>query len=1368
MNTPTPSNSLTSIGRIENNHRKNKPPGTVRTLAVSCLITFAATWQAFCASQTWSNAPTDNNWTNINNWNGLAAPGAVNSTGNGDTATFNAPIPQTGIGGVSQPITNDVQRGIRNVLFDTANCGAYVFGSNLVDNSLEIIHLGNITVNPAVANPITFNQGVRFRVPNSTNGRYDFTNNASSPNAAIYIGCLTNSTANTRPLVMFLGGSNTGTNTIAHFDDANGGAVGSAGAILLDKVGSGTWILSGPNDLPQKTSAGNIARVQVIDGTLIVKDVAALGAISAANLLVTNTGVLQIDGITPQNLGFGLRSGGTIRMNGTGGINGLVVGNQSALSATLRTTSASDVFTVGSPGVSVISGGAADSVLNFNGPGTMVLGAANTYIGKWSFNSGTNKIGDLNALGTAPIANISAGAILDTTIFGPSTYALTTASLSANGTGTAIGSNAATILADPAGTVDLASGSRPLALSFTPSSFSGDITHPALFVAQGTLSLGGNSFAINNASGTPLGAGTYRLIQQASGNITSAGGYAVVVGGSGLAPGAVPAIQVINGEVDLIVTIYVAKNLVWTGGNPDTTWNANAGGNNNWLNGAQAVAFTNSDNATFNSIGSANPTVSLSGAIQPSSVTVDTSANNYTFNGAGIIAGTTGLKKLNPGTLLVQVANTYSGGTVVSNGTVQLGIDNAIPGSGSATLDVYSPGVIDMNGFADTISGLTGNGTIDILSGGISTLTVGNNNASSTFGGLLKNTSGTLGLTKAGNGQFTLLGAHTFAGPTTINAGTLEVRDPNALGSGASPVTINGGSLRTTTSLNLSNLTGATVGTSIANATGAGATKITHTGAGNFTGVISDGASGTVSVYIPSGTLQLNAINTYNGGTIVASGATLASGVINAAVIAGQPGSGGIIASNGATISMPTAVSTAAAIPNPITNIDANGTITLSSLGQANNFNGQFFGGANNTNIFVGPMSVGGASSFSNFPGTVVVSNAASFRWFVGNGGLAGGDNTIFDIRGTMFSRDQSTIRLGVLVGDGALTAPSVTPPATFLIGGKNVGTVFSGVVQGSNNITKIGSAELTLNGTALYTNTVTLPDNSVVDFTLLSNRVTYTGITTVSNGTLRIIAPNNLTNSSAVTLAGGSAVLDVSSSGFLTNQTTLDINTLDQPTNTVVVTNGTLEILAGQSLNGQGSILGTVICDTGSTNNIGMPIGTLSIGGSATLNSVINMDLNRANSPATNDMISASSINVSGTVNITNVGPDLVTGDTYKLFSVPVSGTFAAVNLPLQNQAGTITYVWANRLDIDGTIQVLSGASSVSSSPTNITAAFAGNTLDLSWPADHTGWTMQTNSIGITSTGSWFPLPGSAATNHVIVTVDRTRGNVFYRLVYQ
>src|SRR5213592_806082 len=100
-------------------------------LPIVCWLVLAGTLGAQAASQTWTNAPVDNAWTNTNNWVGLAVPGAVNSTGNGDTATYNAPIPLSGIGGAGLPITNDVQRGIRNVLFDTATCGAYVFGTSL-------------------------------------------------------------------------------------------------------------------------------------------------------------------------------------------------------------------------------------------------------------------------------------------------------------------------------------------------------------------------------------------------------------------------------------------------------------------------------------------------------------------------------------------------------------------------------------------------------------------------------------------------------------------------------------------------------------------------------------------------------------------------------------------------------------------------------------------------------------------------------------------------------------------------------------------------------------------------------------------------------------------------------------------------------------------------------------------------------------------------------------------------------------------------------------------------------------------------------------------------------------------------------------
>jgi len=229
---------------------------------------------------------------------------------------------------------------------------------------------------------------------------------------------------------------------------------------------------------------------------------------------------------------------------------------------------------------------------------------------------------------------------------------------------------------------------------------------------------------------------------------------------------------------------------------------------------------------------------------------------------------------------------------------------------------------------------------------------------------------------------------------------------------------------------------------------------------------------------------------------------------------------------------------------------------------------------------------------------------------------------------------------------------------------------------------------------------------------------------------------------------------------GYVSNFT--DVN----GANSVLVTNGLLHLYSGQTLAGLGTIRGSVLADTGSTVAPHISLGALAITNGATLNGAINMELDRANS-ANSGRIVAPSINVNGaTITVTNIGTDLVTGDIFQLFSVPVTGTPAAVNLPVQNQAATITYVWTNKLAIDGTIKVLSGASPVNTTPTNMTVVTSGNTLDISWPADHTGWTLQTNSTGLLSP-SWFPYPGSTATNRIVITIDPTKPNVFYRLVY-
>jgi autotransporter-associated beta strand protein len=77
-----------------------------------------------------------------------------------------------------------------------------------------------------------------------------------------------------------------------------------------------------------------------------------------------------------------------------------------------------------------------------------------------------------------------------------------------------------------------------------------------------------------------------------------------------------------------------------------------------------------------------------------------------------------------------------------------------------------------------------------------------------------------------------------------------------------------------------------------------------------------------------------------------------------------------------------------------------------------------------------------------------------------------------------------------------------------------------------------------------------------------------------------------------------------------------------------------------------------------------------------------------------------------------------------------------------------------------------------VATNPTNIVASVSGSNLNLSWPADHTGWRllMQTNNLaqGISSnTNDWGTVSGSASTNQVNVNIDPTKPTEFYRMVY-
>lgn len=77
-------------------------------------------------------------------------------------------------------------------------------------------------------------------------------------------------------------------------------------------------------------------------------------------------------------------------------------------------------------------------------------------------------------------------------------------------------------------------------------------------------------------------------------------------------------------------------------------------------------------------------------------------------------------------------------------------------------------------------------------------------------------------------------------------------------------------------------------------------------------------------------------------------------------------------------------------------------------------------------------------------------------------------------------------------------------------------------------------------------------------------------------------------------------------------------------------------------------------------------------------------------------------------------------------------------------------------------------GVQPVSLAPTTISAIQAGAEIQLSWPSDHTGWSLQvqTNDLATGLGTNWFVVPGSDLIHEMVLPMVSTNGSVFYRLV--
>ena len=92
---------------------------------------------------------------------------------------------------------------------------------------------------------------------------------------------------------------------------------------------------------------------------------------------------------------------------------------------------------------------------------------------------------------------------------------------------------------------------------------------------------------------------------------------------------------------------------------------------------------------------------------------------------------------------------------------------------------IVAGGTLDLNGKSEVVSFLNGTGGVvdgAVVGGsGTVTLTVGLADVTASFGGIIKNTTGTLNLSKTGTGTQTLSGSNTYTGTTAINNGTLTL-----------------------------------------------------------------------------------------------------------------------------------------------------------------------------------------------------------------------------------------------------------------------------------------------------------------------------------------------------------------------------------------------------------------------------------------------------------------------------------------------------------------------------------------------------------------------------------------------------------------
>lgn len=343
-----------------------------------------------------------------------------------------------------------------------------------------------------------------------------------------------------------------------------------------------------------------------------------------------------------------------------------------------------------------------------------------------------------------------------------------------------------------------------------------------------------------------------------------------------------------------------------------------------------------------------------------------------------------------------------------------------------------------------------------------------------------------------------------------------------------------------------------------------------------------------------------------------------------------------------------------------------------------------------------------------------------------------------------------------IVLGRGQIEAPTRNGDGngTLIFG---AGTINANTVKMGIQLTggpTAGRGTLTINNEAALPAKLHVNGDMTLAQQLPGNTEATGSVATINlNGGVLEVAGNMID-------AGGNVTVNLNAGGVLDLMPEGDSTRGNLGVNTLNVSGGTLRNVAtleAGAINLAGSSTEFVV-EAASTLS---PVGALTVaGGNLVLRGALLMDVQKAGAVASSDSVAASGlIDFGGTLTVRRSGDALAVGDKFTLFAGAIpANAFTMVTLPAPG-AGL---AWSNKLEVDGSIEVVSGGEPVER-PT-LSVATDGANITLSWPVAYTSFVLQSaTAIG----GSWSPVNG-VNNNSVTLPINTANQVMLFQLTQQ